>query len=107
MSMQLALAWFDAFRQRTLEDLALADSFVHTSPFGIIRGRQAYLELVQANESAFYSPTLEVVDTIAGETSVAVRYLVNGNPACDWIYTENGQITRIFSYYHYGENPSF
>ena len=69
--------------------------------------REAYLNLVRGNEAAFFSPKLEVLDVIGSDDNYAVRYLVNGNPACDCIYIENGEIIKIFSYYHFGEKPSF
>ena len=42
MSRKLAEAWFEAFRSKGITKLALAlaEDFVHTSPFGEIKGRQ-------------------------------------------------------------------
>ena len=107
MNRTLVDTWFDAFREKDIGKLerTLAEEFVHTSPFGAIEGRQAYLNLVRENSEAFFSPTIEIIDVIAGDDSFAVRYLVDGNPACDCIYARDGQITRIFSYYHVGEKP--
>ena len=100
-------AWFGAFAARDIEAAPLADDFTHTSPFGVIEGRQAYLEMVSANPDGFYGAEIEIVDTLAsGEVSV-VRYLVNGSPATDWIYSRNGEITAIHSHYHFGPPPSF
>jgi ketosteroid isomerase-like protein len=107
VSRELVDSWFDAFRERDLSKLHLAQDFVHTSPFGEIQGRDAYLDLVRDNLEAFFSPTLEIIDVLESGDRFAVRYLVNGNPACDCIYVEDGQISRIYSYYHYGEKPSF
>jgi hypothetical protein len=45
-SKNMAEAWFDAFRRKERSDLELADDFVHSSPYGDIEGRQAYLDLV-------------------------------------------------------------
>lgn len=107
MSTKLAEAWFEAFREKDIAKLerALAENFVHSSPFGEIKPRQAYLDLVRANPNAFFSPVIEILDMFDCDDKVAVRYLVNKNPACDCIYAQNGQITEIFSYYHYGEKP--
>lgn len=107
MSRELVDSWFDAFRQKDLSKLRLADNFVHSSPFGEIKGRDAYLDLVRENAEAFFSPTLEIIDVLGSGDQFAVRYLVNGNPACDCIYIEDAKISRIYSYYHYGEKPSF
>jgi hypothetical protein len=101
-------AWFGAFRDRDISKLerTLAEDFAHTSPYGVIRGRQAYLDLVRENSEAFFSPVIEILDVIEGDDEFAVRYLVDGNPACDCIYVSDGQITEIYAYYHVGEKPA-
>jgi hypothetical protein len=98
--------WFDAFRERDISKLRLADDFVHTSPFGEIRGGQTYIDLVRKNSEAFFAPTIEILDVIDGGDRFAVRYLVNENPACDCIYVQDDQILEIHSYYHVGEKPT-
>ena len=109
MSKQLAEAWFAAFQNKSISQLEalLAEAFSHSSPFGTIEPREAYLDLVRANPDAFFSPKIDVQDMIVDGERVAVRYLVNGNPACDCIYVRKGRIESIYSYYHYGEKPSF
>ncbi len=104
---QIAESWLQAFRQRDLSGLALAEDFVHTSPYGEIQGRQAYLDLVRQYEEAFFRSTLQVQDLFGSGEKYAVRYLVDGNPACDCIYIQEGRIWKIFSYYHLGEKPAF
>lgn len=81
-------SWFDAFHARDLSRLILAEDFVHSSPFGEIKGREAYLNMVRENPEAFFRPTVEIVDVLDSGDKFAVRYLVNGNPACDCIYAE-------------------
>ena len=107
MSYQMAEAWFEAFREKDIAklELALAENFIHSSPFGEIKPRRAYLDLVRANPDAFFSPVIEILDMFDCGDKVAVRYLVNKNPACDCIYARDGKITEIFSYYHYGKKP--
>lgn len=106
MNRKLVDAWFEAFRDKDVSKLVLADDFVHASPYGEIRGGQTYIDLVRANAEAFFSPVIEILDVIEGNESFAARYLVDGNPACDCIYIKNGQISRIYSYYHVGEKPA-
>ena len=105
MSRKIVEAWFDAFREKDISKLKLAEDFVHSSPFGEIKGRKAYLDMVRKNEEAFFSPKLEILDVFEDGDKFAVRYLVNGNPACDCIYVKDDQISKIFSYYHVGEKP--
>jgi hypothetical protein len=97
--------WFAAFRDKDISKLQLAEDFVHTSPYGEIRGRQVYLDLVRENSEAFFAPQIKILDVIEGGDRFAVRYLVNENPACDCVYIRNGQISEIYSYYHVGEKP--
>lgn len=105
MNRDIVDAWFDAFREKDISKLNLAEDFVHTSPFGEIKGREAYLELVRKNAEAFFGPTIEILDVIEGGDRFAVRYLVDGNPACDCIYVQGGEISEIYSYYHVGAKP--
>lgn len=88
-------------------EVNLAEDFVHTSPYGVVKGREAYLGMVRENPEAFFSPVIDILDVIEGSNSFAVRYLVNDNPACDCIYVRDGQISEIFSYYHVGKKSSF
>jgi len=105
MSKKLVEAWFDAFRDKDISKLKLAEDFVHTSPYGEIKGRQVYLDMVRENSEAFFSPTIKTLDVFECGDKFAVRYLVDGNPACDCFYIQNGQISKIYSYYHLGEKP--
>lgn len=107
MSRQVVDAWFEAFRTRDISKLKLAEDFVHFSPFGEVKSRKAYLDLVKSNEEAFFSPVIEILDVIEGGDKFAIRYLANGNPACDCIYVRDGQIAKIHSYYHLGEKPTY
>lgn len=106
MNRKIVDAWFDAFREKDISKLKLAEGFVHSSPFGEIKSRKAYLDMVRDNEEAFFSPTLEILDVVEDGDKFAVRYLVNNNPACDCIYVRDGKITKIYSYYHVGEKPA-
>jgi hypothetical protein len=106
VSRELVDGWFAAFRERDISMLKLAEGFVHSSPFGEIAGREAYLDLVRANSEAFFAPEIEILDVIEAGDRYAVRYLVDGNPACDCIYIQGGQISNIYSYYHVGRKPT-
>jgi len=107
MSRSLADIWFDPFREKDVTKLeaALTDDFVHTSPFGIVDGKAAYVRLVRRNEEAFFANPIEVVDMIDLGERCAVRYVVGEMAACDCIYGRDGKISTVFSYYHVGERP--
>ena len=105
MGRMLVDDWFNAFRERDISLLKLAEDFVHTSPYGEIRGREAYLDLVRQNPEAFFSPRIDILDVLECGDRFAVRYLVDQNPACDCIYVRAGRIEKIYSYYHVGAKP--
>jgi hypothetical protein len=107
MSRSLADIWFDPFREKDVAKLeaALADDFTHTSPFGAIDGKAAYVDLVRRNEKMFFANPIEVVDVIDLGDRCAVRYVVGAMAACDCIYGADGKVSRVFSYYHVGEPP--
>lgn len=104
--MDLAEAWFGAFRDRNIAGAPLANDFTHLSPFGVVEGRAAYVDLIAANEDAFYNATIEIVDVVERPGAAAVRYLVEGSPATDWIYERDGEIVSVYSYYHVGPPPT-
>jgi hypothetical protein len=106
MSRKVVDVWFDAFREKDISKPKLAEDFAHSSPFGEIKGRKTYLDMVRENEEAFFSLTLEILDVFEDGNKFAGQYLVNGNPACDCIYLRDGQISKIYSYNHVGEKPS-
>jgi ketosteroid isomerase-like protein len=108
MSSNLVDEWFDAFREKDISKLegALAEDFVHTSPFGEIKGKKTYLDLVKKDPEAFFNHTLEIVDIFDCDDKFAVRYLVDNRPACECIYVRDGQISKIYSYFHVGKKPA-
>ena len=105
MNKKVAESWLGAFIARDVSLLELADDFVHTSPFGKVCGREAYLELVRANEEAFFSNPIEIIDFLDCDDRFAVRYIVGQMPACDVVYVRDGLISEVFSYYHFGDKP--
>ena len=100
---EVANLWLRAFQSKDVSLLKLADGFVHHSPFGEIRGRDTYLNLVRENEEAFFGNPIQIVDFVDGGDRFAIRYVVGAMPACDVIYVSDGQIAEIYSYYHYGD----
>ena len=106
MSRDVVDSWFGAFRYKDISMLKLADDFVHSSPYGEVQGGETHLNMVRKNEEAFFSSELEIIDVLEDGDKFAVRYLVNGNPACDYIYVRDGLIAEIHAYFNLGETPS-
>lgn len=102
---KIADGWLEAFKSKDISKLQLADDFVHSSPFGEIEGKEVYLDLVRQNSEAFFSKTIETIDVLDCGDKFAIRYKVGETSACDCIYVHGGKISKIYSYYHFGEKP--
>ena len=44
---RLARAWINGWIEGTPDEIPLAEDFVHSSPFGVVRGRKRYLDWVK------------------------------------------------------------
>lgn len=49
----LVQQWFDVWKTGDFYKISVSDTFKHTSPFGTIDGKRAYLDLVEANKDKF------------------------------------------------------
>lgn len=107
MSRAVVDAWFGAFRTRDVSKLEhlLADDFVHVSPFGEVRGKDVYLEMVRQNPTIFFSRVIEIVDVVESHDRCAVRYRVGGMSACEVLYVRGGRLSEVQAYYHVGPKP--
>jgi len=96
--------WFEAWETGNYEDIPITDDFKHTSPYGTIAGKDAYLALVAANEDKFLGHTFKIHDALYGETTACVRYTgERGDFSLDvseWYKFEDNMIREIISYYN-------
>lgn len=101
-SERLARAWIDGWKAGKPEEIPLASDFIHTSPFGVVKGREEYLAKTKPM-AAKNVVSLEVVNTLSGEGESAIWYEIttpNGLlQACDWVQTSNEVIVSITSFY--------
>ena len=102
---QLVQTWFVKWEEGDYENIPVADSFRHTSPYGIIDGKEAYLNLVKANEDKFLGNHIEIRDEIYQEDRACVRYTTTRKnfsmEVSEWLYKENdGLISEVISYYN-------
>lgn len=103
----LAHAWYEAWGEGDVERVRtlLAPSFVHTSPFGRLEGRDHYLEVVEpmSRDSVV---RLTVHEMVLGDGIAVVRFTNetrNGSvESCDWIRVRDGFITEVRSFYDSG-----
>lgn len=104
---QLVHDWFKKWESGDFEHLPLTDDFTHTSPYGVIKGKEEYVKLVAANKDKFLGHRFELHDELYGEDAACVRYTaVQGDfrlEASEWYYFKEGLITAIVSYYNIEE----
>jgi hypothetical protein len=106
-SENLVIDWFEKWNKGDYLNLPLSENFKHTSPFGTIEGRKAYLDLVRQNEEKFLGYTFELHDGIYQKDRACVRYTAKQGKdfslnVSEWYYIKNKLIAEIFSYYHIG-----
>ncbi len=104
----LVKIWFEKWENGDYLNLPISENFKHTSPFGTIDGKKAYLDLVKENEDKFLGQTFEIHDTIYEKDKACVRYTAKQGKdfsldVSEWHYVKNNVIEEIIAYYHIGE----
>ncbi len=100
--------WFDKWDKGDFPELPIAENFRHTSPFGTIDGKKAYLDLVRDNKDKFLGYTFEIHDGIYEKDRACVRYTARQGEdfrldVSEWYYVKGSLIEEIVAYYHIGE----
>ena len=99
---RLARAWIEGWQRGEPDEIPLAQDFIHTSPLGVINGRDDYLEQTKPL-AAKNVVSLDIIDVVAGEGRAAIIYTAatpNGKmDACDWVECRGGKITAVTAYY--------
>lgn len=105
---ELVKQWFNHWEKGDFLNLPITADFKHTSPFGTIDGKAAYLKLVQENKDKFLGYTFIIHDAIYGTTRACVRYTATQGQdftldVAEWYYAEKQMIKQIVAYYHIGD----
>ena len=99
--------WFDKWHEGDFMNLPISDDFKHTSPFGTIDSKQAYLNLVNANKDKFLGYQFIIHDKIYEGNRACIRYTaIQGDfklQVSEWHYAKNDEINEVIAYYHIGE----
>lgn len=99
--------WFEKWEKADFENLPITDNFEHTSPFGTIRGKKEYMEIVKANRDKFLGYRFLIHDAIYEESHAVVRYTATQGEfrldVSEWYYPGREAISKIIAYYHIGE----
>lgn len=104
---EIVTQWFRCWEAGEIDRLPIANDFIHTSPFGTIRGKETYLNLVRANKDKFLGYEFRVMDALYDPGKACIRYqAVQGDfqlEVSEWHYVEEEKISRVIAYYHIGE----
>lgn len=100
--------WFERWSDGDFHNLPISENFKHTSPFGTIHGKKAYLDLVEQNKEKFLGYTFSRHDGIFENNKACVRYTASQGDdfkldVSEWYYFQNNLIDKIVAYYHIGE----
>jgi hypothetical protein len=102
--MDLVNAWFEKWENGEFMNLPISENFMHTSPYGTIEGKKAYIDLIVANIDKFLGHRFEIHDMIFKSEKACVRYTaIKDNFTLDvseWHYVNNGEIEKIVAYYN-------
>ena len=101
---ELVQSWFDKWESGDFPNLPIAEDFQHTSPYGVISGKDAYLDLVKANLDKFLGHQFMIHDQIFEDHRACIRYTALKEDfrleVSEWHYEKNGLIQEIVAYYN-------
>ena len=101
---KLVKDWFERWENGDFMNIPVSDNFRHTSPYGIIKGKKNYLDLIEANRDKFLGHRFEIHDEIYDAHRACVRYTaIQENfrlEVSEWHFTKNGLIQEIIAYYN-------
>lgn len=105
---ELIHTWFKKWDEGDFLNLPITDDFQHTSPFGTVDGKKAYLNLVEANRDKFLGYEFIIHDELYETNKACVRYTGSQGEdfkldVSEWYYVEDGLIKEIVAYYHIGD----
>ncbi|MGX1929050.1 nuclear transport factor 2 family protein [Flagellimonas sp. 2504JD4-2] len=105
---KLVEQWFAKWREGDFLNLPITNNFKHTSPFGTINGKEAYINLVQENKDKFLGYVFEIHDALYESDKACVRYTAKQGQdfsldVSEWYYVKDGLIEEIIAYYHIGD----
>lgn len=104
---ELVRKWFDIWTKGNFEDLPLADDFKHTSPYGTIDGKSAYMDIIASNRDKFLGHRFDLHDELYEKDKACVRYTALQDnfrlEVSEWHYIKDNLISEIIAYYNITE----
>ncbi len=99
---KLARIWIEKWNEGNPDSIPLHDDFTHSSPFGVVSGREKYLAWVKP--LAADNVTDLRINRIIGDNDQAAIYFEMNTPGAwvpvvDWLDIKDGKILKIQSFY--------
>ena len=99
--------WFEKWESGDYLNLPISVNFEHTSPFGTIKGKQSYIDLVSENKDKFLGYRFIIHDVLYDIDRACARYTAIQNDftleVSEWYKFQDGLIEQIIAYYHIGD----
>lgn len=99
---RLARAWIQGWIDGAPDHIPLSTGFRHSSPFGVVTGREKYLEWVKPLAASNVA-SLKILKTVGNKTDAAIWFEMTTPygtvPCCDWVEVDNGEIIAVTSFY--------
>ncbi|WP_186756600.1 nuclear transport factor 2 family protein [Echinicola salinicaeni] len=96
--------WFQLWELGKFRNLPITEDFTHSSPYGIIEGKQAYLNLVEANKDKFLGHRFDIHDSLYCSDKSCIQYTAIQDDfkleVTEWHYLKDRLIHKIKAYYN-------
>lgn len=73
-SRAISKLWFEKWEIGDFYNIPVTDDFVHSSPYGTIRGKSAYMNIIQANRDKFLGHRFEIYVELYKNNKACIRY---------------------------------
>lgn len=101
---ELVESWFDNWETGDFMNLPISEDFRHTSPYGVIEGKESYLDLVRANLDKFLGHQFVLHDQLYESDRACIRYTAIKDDfqleVSEWHYQRDNKIQEIVAYYN-------
>ncbi|MDC8003221.1 nuclear transport factor 2 family protein [Aureisphaera galaxeae] len=103
-SKELVREWFEVWKRGDFHNIPISEDFKHTSPYGTIDGKKAYMDLVESNRDKFLGYEFVIHEGLYETDRACVRYTaLQGDfrlEVSEWYVFENDRIKEIIAYYN-------
>ena len=96
--------WFEKWENGDFQNIPISENFEHTSPYGTIKSKEAYMNIIHANIDKFLGHRFEIHDELYNKNKACIRYTaIKENfqlEVTEWHYAQNNLLHKIVAYYN-------